>query len=88
MCIVSDGLFIFDDVEIIVVVFLVSVGAVVRFTFKARTKLVFGAPISYNRTEAQTHIVQFNPPLPIICKASFFMSGLSLPLNRLVHHQP
>ena len=83
--IVSDGLFIFDDVKIIVVV---SVGAVVRFTFKARTKLVFGAPISYNRTEAQTHIVQFNPPLPIICKAGFFMSGLSLPLNRLVHHQP
>ena len=87
MYIVSDGLFIFDDVEIIVVV---SVGAVVRFTFKARTKLVFGAPISYNRTEAQTHIVQFNPPLPmpIICKAGFFTSGLSLPLNRLVHHQP
>ena len=85
MYIVSDGLFIFDDVEIIVVV---SVGAVVRFTFKARTKLVFGAPISYNRTEAQTHIVQFNPPLPIICKAGFLTSGLSLPLNRLVHHQP
>ena len=85
MYIVSDGLFIFDDVEIIVVV---SVGAVVRFTFKARTKLVFGAPISYNRTEAQTHIVQLNPPLPIICKAGFFTSGLSLPLNRLVHHQP
>ena len=85
MYIVSDGLFIFDDVEIIVVV---SVGAVVRFTFKARTKLVFGAPISYNRTEAQTHIVQCNPPLPIICKASFFTSGLSLALNRLVHHQP
>ena len=88
MCIVIVSLFIFDDAEIIVVVLVVSVGAVVRITSIARTKLVFGAPISYNRTEAQTHIVQLNPPLPIICKASFFTSGLSLPLNRLVHHKP